>query len=68
MKHAMFSAEDVEKLLEAANKRALKLADIADCDHRSMDDYMCIDCGKDRTEEIMSRDFDRQKDLRKYGE
>lgn len=39
------------------------------CDHYFDADegFMCLECGKDGTEEIMSRAHDRAKDLRKYG-
>jgi hypothetical protein len=39
-----------------------------ECDHHDMDDSICMDCGKDRTEELASLAFDRAKDFRKYGE
>lgn len=37
------------------------------CEHRDLNNFHCIDCGADRTEHIMSREFDRAKGLRKYG-
>lgn len=41
-----------------------------DCDHTDtcMDEFVCLDCGADRREELMSRAYDRAKDFRKYGE
>lgn len=38
------------------------------CDHQDLENMHCIDCGADRTEEIMSRAYDRAKDFRKYGD
>lgn len=37
------------------------------CDHSDMDDFICLLCGEDRTDDIMSAAYDRAKDLRKYG-
>lgn len=40
------------------------------CDHEYDADegFMCLGCGKDGTEHVMARAYDRAKDLRKYGE
>lgn len=38
------------------------------CEHGDMDGGYCLDCGKDRTEELMSRAYDYYKDKMKYGE
>ncbi len=40
------------------------------CEHEYDADegFMCLGCGKEGAEEVMSRAFDRAKDLRKYGE
>ncbi len=29
--------------------------------------FMCLECGKDGTEHVMSAAYDRAKDIRKYG-
>ncbi len=39
-----------------------------DCDHRDIEKWICLTCGKDMTEEIMTEIYDRTKNLRKYGE
>lgn len=41
---------------------------LADCEHTDVEDMHCLDCGADRTEDIMSAAYDRMKDIRKYGE
>jgi hypothetical protein len=38
------------------------------CDHLDMDEGYCLDCGKDRTEELSALAYDRAKDFRKYGD
>lgn len=40
------------------------------CEHEYDADegFMCLGCGKEGAEEVMSRAYDRAKDLRKYGE
>lgn len=38
------------------------------CDHHELDHFVCMDCGKDLTEQKMSDAYDRAKDIRKYGE
>lgn len=38
------------------------------CEHDDMDDFYCCNCGKDCTEDIMARAYDRAKDFAKYGE
>lgn len=69
MRHGMFSARDVEKLLRKSDLDALVRQAEGDCDHQEVDKHFaCLDCGADRAEEILSREYDRQKDLRKYGE
>lgn len=37
------------------------------CEHGDQDDYTCLDCGKEMTEDRMSAAFYRAKDIRKYG-
>lgn len=32
------------------------------CEHGDQDDYCCLDCGKDMTEEKMARAYDLAKD------
>lgn len=32
------------------------------CDHADMDDGHCLDCGADRTEDLMAAAYDRAKD------
>ncbi len=44
-----------------------ELSDL-DCEHGDVEDFHCLDCGKDMTEDIMSKAYDRAKDIRKYGE
>lgn len=39
-----------------------------ECDHDDVDDFFCLDCGADLTEEILSKAYDRAKDSYKYGE
>jgi hypothetical protein len=39
-----------------------------DCDHTDCDNYTCLDCGKEMTEEWSARAFDRYKDSMKDGE
>jgi hypothetical protein len=41
-----------------------------ECDHFDVcdDERVCLDCGKDMTEEMMAAAYDRTKDLWKYGE
>lgn len=45
-------------------------AEDEDCDHTDtcMDEFVCLTCGLDRREELMSRAYDRAKDRRKYGD
>lgn len=38
------------------------------CEHGDMEDGQCLDCGADRTEELMAMAYDHAKDLRKYGD
>lgn len=38
------------------------------CEHGDMDDGQCLDCGADRTEDLMAAAYDRAKDARKYGD
>lgn len=40
------------------------------CEHEFDPDegYHCLNCGVDGSEEILSRAYDRAKDLRKYGD
>lgn len=38
------------------------------CDHADTDEYECLDCGKELTEDRMAAAFDRAKDARKYGD
>lgn len=38
------------------------------CDHSDIDNFYCLNCGADRTEDMMSRAYDRAKDYWKYGE
>lgn len=68
MRHGLFSARDIEKLLRKSDLEALvRMAD-GECDHTDMEDGHCLDCGADRTEELAAAAYDRAKDLRKYGE
>jgi len=40
------------------------------CDHEPDADegFMCLHCGKECAEDVMSAAYDRAKDIRKYGE
>jgi hypothetical protein len=38
------------------------------CDHEDTDDYSCLTCGEDMTEDRMAQAYDRAKDFRKYGD
>ena len=38
------------------------------CDHQDADDYCCLDCGKELTEDRMALAYDMAKDARKYGD
>lgn len=38
------------------------------CEHGDMDDGHCLDCGKDRREDLMSDAYDYYKDRMKYGD
>lgn len=42
--------------------------DLEECEHVDIDDFHCLDCGKDMTESLMSQAYDQAKDMRKYGE
>lgn len=44
------------------------MIDQKECEHMDKDGFVCLDCGKDLTEDIMAAAYDRAKDLRKYGE
>jgi hypothetical protein len=59
---ATFIDEDVSEL-----EKEYKLA-LETCEHNSIDDNMCLFCGEDLTEEIVSRLEDQAKDFRKYGD
>lgn len=41
-----------------------------ECEHQDVceDDFICLDCGVSRREEMMSRAWDRAKSRRQYGE
>lgn len=66
MNTAQFSEDDAVKLLESEERR---LREEEECEHDFDPDegFTCLNCGKDGTEEVMSRAYDRAKDLRKYG-
>lgn len=38
------------------------------CEHDELDCGHCLDCGADRTEDMMAAAYDRAKDARKYGD
>lgn len=38
------------------------------CEHGDMEKGLCLDCGKNRSEELFADAVDRAKDRRKYGE
>lgn len=38
------------------------------CEHQDIDDFYCLDCGKDLTEEILSKGYDQAKDRLKEGD
>ena len=38
------------------------------CEHGDMDHGLCLDCGEDRTEDMMAAAYDRAKDSKKYGD
>lgn len=39
-----------------------------ECEHLDLDHGICLDCGVDRTDEVLSQAFERAKNIRKYGE
>lgn len=56
--------------LAQSNLRAARVArgEVDACDHADLENGHCLDCGADRTEDMMARAYDAAKDARKYGD
>lgn len=51
-----------------SNESELEDEDTCEHDFDPDEGFHCMNCGKDGTEEVMSRAYDRAKDFRKYGD
>lgn len=63
-----------EQFKQSVDQELIRVRAIAEkqlqeqCEHDDVDDFHCLDCGKDLTEDVMARAYDRMKDRMKYGE
>lgn len=56
--------------LNDAYEKLLTEEGMLSCDHSDVchDEMVCLICGKDMAEDLLSAAYDRAKDFRKYGE
>lgn len=64
---------DIERVIEKNSFQFPRLATRAEvedeeCEHDDIEDFHCLDCGKDMSEDIMCRAYDMAKDRMKYGD
>lgn len=59
-----------QDLVEMLEPQETTLSEPEECEHQDVceDDFVCLDCGVSRREEMMSRAYDVAKSRRQYGE